>query len=205
MRFASGDAPFIMPPVWSPIGAVPPIGTGGSPSEPSKRGPYPIIGFMPWLPIMPAPGGIGCPVDGSLSERASCIGCCARLSTTSFHSSRSWRTRSSWLSMCCWEIWRRRSTEWSAFLLTRSRMLRYFCDDSCRHVFSTRAVRCCAQSSQFSNSTSTSSSSSLPSFTLAPGNTPTTWQSFTVPRVNLVVRSSSDLKLFSYTFWSNSS
>jgi len=38
MRFASGDV-LIMAPDWSAIGAVPPIGTGGSPSEPSKRGP----------------------------------------------------------------------------------------------------------------------------------------------------------------------
>jgi len=36
--------------------------------------------------------------------------------------------------MCCWEIWRRRRTEWSAFLLTRSSTLRYFCEDACRHV-----------------------------------------------------------------------
>merc|ERR1719359_1817715 len=69
------------------------------------------------------------PVFWSLRVRASWSGCCARLSTTSFQSSRSWRTRSSCDSMCCCEICRSRRTEWSAFFPTRSRTLLYFCQN----------------------------------------------------------------------------
>merc|ERR1712012_273941 len=40
----------------------------------------------------------------SFIDRASCSGCCCRLSTTSFHNSRSCFTLSSCDSICCWEI-----------------------------------------------------------------------------------------------------
>merc|ERR1712050_528413 len=46
----------------------------------------------------------------SFIDKANCSGCCCRLSTTSFHNSRSCFTRSNCDSMCCCEICSNRRT-----------------------------------------------------------------------------------------------
>merc|ERR1719274_98350 len=142
----------------------------------------------------------------SLSESASCNGCCCRRSTTSFQSSRSCLTRSSCDSMCCCEICSRRSTEWSTFFAIISRMFRNRCEQRWRQALSTRKDMFSAQSSQPRSSMSASvASAPSASSKRGPGKTPTTCANFTTPFVSDAVQCFKSSNGFSFTFVSSTS
>mmetsp|Transcript_40090 Transcript_40090/g.84655 ORF Transcript_40090/g.84655 Transcript_40090/m.84655 type:complete len:429 (-) Transcript_40090:594-1880(-) len=144
--------------------------------------------------------------DPSFMDSASCSGCCCRRSTTSFQSSLSCFTRSSWLSMCCWLIWSRRRTEWSAFFAIMSRMLRNRWEHRWRQALSTRKDMFSAHSSQPSSSTSASPwSAPSASSNRGPGKTPTTWANLTTPLVREATQCFRSSKGFSLTFVSSTS